>query len=282
MRAREKTNDKTQMSKEYSMGLSMRRFFVEKIPSHGESLVIQGEEAGHISRVLRMRPGAHIVLLDAKGSRCVAAIEFAGRHEVHVRIHELLAPISPSPVEITLCQALLKARAMDWAIQKASELGAHEILPFSSERSVVRLERGNHAAKIRHWREIAIHASKQSNRGRPMEVGSPGTLAEVVERWQNEEALKLMLWEEESTQDLRELIRRTDPLEKVVGIVGPEGGFSAGEVEKARRKGFTSVSLGSRVLRAETAALTLVAILQYEWGDLSVDKRNPGIPSFFL
>ena len=217
-----------------------------------------------------MRRGAHILLVDAKGSRCVAAIEFAGRHEVHVRINEPLAPPSPSPIEITLCQALLKARAMDWVIQKASELGAHEILPFSSERTVVRVEPDKHAEKIKRWREIAINASKQSNRARPMDVGSPCTLTEVVERLQNKRALKLILWEDESTQDLRDLIRRTDPLEKVVGIVGPEGGFSAGEVEKVRRKGFCSVSLGSRVLRAETAALTLVGILQYEWGDLSL------------
>lgn len=247
----------------------MRRFFVEQIPSQGETLVIKGEEAGHISRVLRMRPGAQIVLLDAKGSRCVAAIEFAGRHEVCVRIHELLAPLSPSPVEITLCQALLKARAMDWVVQKTSELGAHEILPFSSERTVVRIGRDKHAAKIRHWREIAVNASKQSNRGRPMEVGSPCALEEVLELWQNQKVLKVILWEDESTQSLRELIRRTELAEKVVGIVGPEGGFSAGEVETARRKGFCSVSLGSRVLRAETAALALVAIFQYEWGDLS-------------
>jgi 16S rRNA (uracil1498-N3)-methyltransferase len=247
----------------------MRRFFVEQIPSKGESLVIKGEEAGHISRVLRMKPGAHILLLDARGSRCVAAIELAGRHEVHVRINEPVAPPSPSPIELTLCQALLKARAMDWVIQKASELGAHEIIPFSSERTVVRVARDKHAAKTRRWREIAVNASKQSNRGRPMEVGSPCALAEVVERWQSQRALKLILWEDESTRDLRDLIRQTDPLEKVVGIVGPEGGFSAGEVEKARRKGFRSVSLGSRILRAETAALALVAILQYEWGDLS-------------
>jgi 16S rRNA (uracil1498-N3)-methyltransferase len=235
-------------------------------------LVIKGAEAGHIHRVLRMGPGARILLMDAKGSRCEAVIESTGRREVHIRIEKKLTAPPPSPIGITLCQALLKASAMDFVIQKSSELGVNEILPFSSERTVVRVDHDKHAAKIGHWREIAINATKQSNRARPPKVMPPCTLFELVKQRQSENSLKLLLWEGENTKDLKGLLRESAPLQEVVGIVGPEGGFSAEEVKTIRQGGFSSVSLGRRILRAETAAITLVAILQYEWGDLSVKK----------
>ncbi|MBN2033504.1 MAG: 16S rRNA (uracil(1498)-N(3))-methyltransferase [Deltaproteobacteria bacterium] len=246
----------------------MRRFFVEQIPSQGKNLIINGAEAGHITRVLRMAPGAHILLMDERGALCEAVIVSAGRREVDVHILRALAPPLPSPIEITLCQALLKAAAMDFTIQKASELGAHKILPFSSQRTVVRLNRDGHAAKTRHWREIAVHASKQSGRTRPPVVNPPSSLADLAEQWKDEKALKLILWEDEHTQNFKDLLRGSDPWRKVVGIIGPEGGFSGDEVEKLRQAGFRSVTLGRRILRAETAALALLAILQYEWGDM--------------
>jgi 16S rRNA (uracil1498-N3)-methyltransferase len=240
-------------------------------------LSIKGAEARHINRVLRMAPGDMILLMDAKGSRCEAVIESACRHAVHVRIAKTLAPPIPSPIEITLCQALLKAKAMDFVIQKASELGVHEILPFASERTVVRTDPDKHAAKTGHWREIAVNASKQSNRHKPPEVRLPCSMPQLFERWRGKNALKLILWEDENARDLKSLLRGSVPLQKVVGIIGPEGGFSAEEVMSIRQGGFYSVSLGRRVLRAETAAISFVAILQYEWGDLSLQEWSNGV-----
>jgi 16S rRNA (uracil1498-N3)-methyltransferase len=248
----------------------MRRFFVEEIPSPGETLVIKGSEARHIIRVLRMRVGDSLILMDRKGARFQSRIESVRGQEVSVLLEQSIPAPSESPAEIILCQALLKARAMDFVIEKASELGVHQILPFASQRTVVRADHDQPSTRIRHWREIAVNASKQSNRARPPEVALPCALPALIEQWQDERALKVILWEDEKSQDLKALLRGSAPLKTIVGIIGPEGGFSVEEVDRVRQGGFSSVSLGHRVLRAETAAITFLSILQYEWGDLSL------------
>jgi 16S rRNA (uracil1498-N3)-methyltransferase len=253
------------------MGYSMRRFFVEQIPIplQDQSLVIKGAEAGHINRVLRMGPGVRVLLMDAEGFRCEAVIESADRHEVHLRIERTLAPPQPSPIEITLCQALLKSQSMDFVIQKTSELGVHHVQPFYSERTVVKIQRERVHARLKRWQGIAVSAAKQADRLRPAEVHEPRSFAEVVNLAQTTGVLKIILHEKEG-RDLKSLLRSTPEANRITGMVGPEGGFPPDEVKAAREAGFLPIYLGRRILRAETAALTLVAILQYEWGDLSL------------
>ncbi len=223
-----------------------------------------------MTRVLRMGRGDRFILMDGKGARFQAIIVSAGPREVLVTLEKALTQPAPSPVEITLCQALLKSRAMDYVIEKTSELGVNRIFPFSSERTVIRLNREKSANKRRHWREIAQGAAKQSNRSAPAEIGPLSSFGELVAKCPQENALKVILWEEEGARDLKGLLKASPPLKKFIGMVGPEGGFSQEEVRAAKEAGFTSVSLGQRVLRAETAAITMVAVVQYEWGDLSL------------
>jgi 16S rRNA (uracil1498-N3)-methyltransferase len=224
-----------------------------------------------------MRVGDRLVLMDRKGARFQSRIESVQSQEVTVLLEKALPAPAESPVEIILCQALLKARAMDFVIQKASELGVHRILPFASERTIVQAAGDKHFTRIRHWREIAVNASKQSNRHKPPDVALPSSLPELIRRWKDERAFKIILWEDEKSQDMKALLRGTAPLKTIVGMIGPEGGFSADEVDSVIHGGFSSVSLGHRVLRAETAAISLVTILQYEWGDLSLKNGNNGI-----
>lgn len=247
----------------------MRRFVVEHIPPRGESLIIRGAEARHIRRVLRLGPGARILLMDGRGFRCEALIESADRHEVHVRAEKILTPPIPSPIEITICQALLKSQSMDFVIQKTSELGVHAVQPFCSGRTVVKMERGRAHARLKRWRDIAVSAAKQSDRDRPAEIREPLSFEDLVTLSRKADALKLVLYEEEEDRDLKGLLRSRPETKRIIGMVGPEGGFSPDEVRVAGESGFLAVSLGRRTLRAETAALTLVAIIQYEWGDLS-------------
>jgi len=246
----------------------MRRFFVEHLPSQGERLVIRGSEARHISKVLRMGQGDRLILMDRKGTRFQAVIASAGEKEVSVILEKALRQPPASPVEIILCQALLKMQGMDYVIQKASELGADSILPFSSERTVVGPGKDHGANKLRHWQEIARNAAKQADRARPADVGPLFTFGDLMARWKNDAGLKIILWEGEETRDLKTLLRSSGPAGRVVGVIGPEGGFSPQEIKIALEAGFLSASLGYRVLRSETAAVTLVAIIQYEWGDL--------------
>jgi 16S rRNA (uracil1498-N3)-methyltransferase len=250
----------------------MRRFFVEEIKAIDGCCAITGPEAKHITRVLRMGRGDRIILMDGKGTRFQAIIKSAGRHEVLVTLERPLPKPPPPPVEITLCQALLKSRTMDYMVEKTSELGVYRLFPFSSERTVISLEKERLANKIRHWKEIAQSAAKQSDRATPAEIGSLSSFGDLVAKWKREEAIKAILWEEEGSRDLKALLRTSLPVRKFIGMVGPEGGFAGKEIEVAREEGFTPVSLGYRVLRAETAAITMVAIVQYEWGDLSLNK----------
>jgi len=259
----------------------LRRFFVKEIEAGDGFCTITGSEAKHITKVLRMRRGDRFILMDGKGARFQAVIESAGRREVLVTLEKPLPQPARSPAEITLCQALLKSRAMDYIVEKTSELGVYRIFPFSSQRTVIRLDEAKFANKVKHWREIAHSAAKQSDRGTPAEIGPLFSFKDLIAKWEGKEALKVILWEEEDTKDLKGLLRKSILSGKFVGIVGPEGGFSREEIGVAREAGFRSVSLGYRVLRAETAAIAMVAIVQYEWGDLSLNHslRPPNSPS---
>jgi 16S rRNA (uracil1498-N3)-methyltransferase len=248
----------------------MRRFFLDEIMPCAGLLSIKGTEAKHIATVLRMGIGDRIVLIDSTGKRVQALIESACRHEVLVTLEKALPSPPTSPLRISLCQALLKSSAMDYLVHKTSELGVDQILPFHSARTLLKPSPHGSANKLRRWRDIAQSATKQSDRYKPAEIGPLLSFRELLERWAREDVKKFILWEDETARDLKSLLRLRPPPKQVVGMVGPEGGFSTQEIEAASEAGYISASLGHRVLRAETAAITLVALLQYEWGDLSI------------
>jgi 16S rRNA (uracil1498-N3)-methyltransferase len=252
----------------------MRRFFVEKIEPEQTSLSITEPESKHISKVLRMGPGDRFILMDGKGARFLALIESAGSHEVRVFLERPLPEPPPSPVEIILCQGLLKSRNMDYVFQKTSELGVDCVMPFSSERTIVTLKKDRLPGRMEHWREIARSSAKQSDRAMPARIENLLPLHGLMAKWKEEDALKVVLWEEEGSSDLKGLLREPSIHKKFIGMVGPEGGFSPREVEAAKGAGFVPASLGHRILRAETAAITVVAVVQYEWGDLSLFGRG--------
>ncbi len=252
----------------------MRRFFVEKIDAEQTSFSITGPEAKHISRVLRMGPGDRFILMDGGGARFLALIESAVSREVRVFLEKPLPEPPPSPVEIILCQGFLKSRKMDYVIQKTSELGVDCMSPFSSERTVVRLKKDTLPVRMKHWREIARSSAKQSDRAVPAQIEGLVPFNELVAKWKEEDSLKVILWEEEGSKDLKGLLRGSSIKKKFIGMVGPEGGFSRQEIEVAEDAGFIPASLGHRILRSETAAITIVALVQYEWGDLGLENSR--------
>jgi 16S rRNA (uracil1498-N3)-methyltransferase len=151
-------------------------------------------------------------------------------------------------------------------------LGVDRIIPFSSERTVVRLKKERLPGRMKHWREIARSSAKQSDRAVPAQIEGLVPFNELVATWKEEDALKVVLWEEEGSKDLKGFLRKSSNQKKFIGMVGPEGGFSRQEVEAAKDAGFVPASLGHRILRSETAAITVVAVVQYEWGDLSLEN----------
>jgi len=247
----------------------MRRFFVEQLRIAERRVKIRGGEARHILKVLRMREGDPVVLVGADGLRVRGRIEATGKGVVSVLIEEELSSIAPPPVRIVLGQALLKSTAMDLVIQKTSELGLSLLIPFTSERTVVKWEEEKATRKLKHWEGIARASVKQSDRSKPLEIQRPLPFSELITRGWSEDAVKIILWEAERAQDLRGLLKGKEMCDEVVGLVGPEGGFSEREITEAKDRGFEPVSLGPRILRAETASIVLVALLQYELGDMS-------------
>lgn len=247
----------------------MRRFFIDEILKSQGLFAITGAEAKHIAKVLRMGPGERIVLLDRAGKRFQALIEKVDRRQVLVTLERPLPAPACSPVHITLCQALLKSHAMDLVVEKTSELGVDRVLPYLAERTVVKVDPDKGHDKGRRWQEIAQSAAKQSDRPKPAEILSLCTFKQLLTLLREEPVLKILLWEQEATRSLRDLLRSGSPASRVVAMVGPEGGFTGREVMEAREAGFVSVSMGGRILRAETASISLVTLLQYEWGDLN-------------
>lgn len=249
----------------------LRRFFVKEIVAEDGSCIITGSEARHIAKALRMGRGDRIILLDNQGARYQSIIESVNPRGVRVKLESRLPSPSPPPIRITLCQALLKSRAMDQVIEKASELGVHSIHPFASERTVVKLDGQRAKDRVRRWQDISYSATTQSDGRAPAEIGTLRFFSDLTTRYQKENALKVIFWEDEEGKDFKGLLRESSPMTEVIGMVGPEGGFTQKEIRVAEQAGFTPVSLGQRVLRAETAAITMTAIIQYEWGDLSIN-----------
>jgi 16S rRNA (uracil1498-N3)-methyltransferase len=169
-------------------------------------------------------------------------------------------------LEIILLQALPEKERMEMIIQKATELGVSAILPFESERSISLKEREAKQKKAHRWQDIAVKAVQQSRRAGVPYVGECRPFRQALEDCR-EDGLKILLWEKEG-RNLKSVLRQ-HLTQKIYAMVGPEGGFTEAEVKLAKDKGLIPVKLGQRILRTETAAITLVGILQYELGDLS-------------
>ena len=248
----------------------MRRFFVEKIVLGTDVLSITGKEARHISNVLRMKKGQTLILMDGKGKLFEAIIKTLNYKEVKVKINKSISPPPPSPIEISLAQALIKSHPMDYLIQKVTELGISSIHPFYSERTVIKLKSSHLINKMDHWVEIMKSACKQCGRSTLPALNPPLPFEEIIKNALDKKTLKILLWEDEDKIDLKRFLRSMSSTNHIFVIVGPEGGFTLNEINLAKDAGFHIVSLGNKILRAETAAVSLLSIIQYEWGDLNL------------
>ena len=219
----------------------------------------------HIQRVLRLKAGDPLTIFDGSGTEYEGTIMELRPTAACILIHRSSSPQRDSPLEITLAQSLLKGEKMDYLIQKATELGATEIIPFFSSRSIPLLEKKQGMTRHLRWERIAVEASKQCGRGFLPKVWPIQDYPKILDL-APQVSLKLILWERKGL-GLKEVLRRSKG-RSIFFVVGPEGGFSDGEVEEAKEKGFSPIHLGERILRAETTSLSLLSILQYEWGDI--------------
>ena len=245
----------------------MPRFFLPQVNIHDGRGVVHGQELTHLMKVLRLRAGDFVTVCDNTGWEHEAIIETLTSERGELKIVESHPSDREPSIAINLAVGLTKGEKLDWVIEKATELGITTIIPFSSNYTVPKLDGDKIQKRSERWRKIAVSAAKQCGRGRIPEVHSLCSFENFVrESWP--ETLKLIFWENETDGSLREMFEKCRETKSVLVAVGPEGGFTRGEVELANAQGFQSVHMGRRILRAETAAIAALAVVQFLWGDL--------------
>lgn len=243
----------------------MRRLFYKGLLA--DTIKITGSDAHHLMHVMRAKAGQLVTVVDDNGQ--VAAMEMVAFSDsaVTLQLKEHLAADTESPLKIMLAQCLLKADKMDMVVQKAVELGAVGVIPISSQNCVARYDAKKGAARKDRWQKIADEAAKQCGRTALLKVRPIVTLRQFIADMQANDSSLVFFYENENEQSAKEYLRSLKA-KQIVLLVGPEGGFSLDEAKLIEEAGGKSVTLGPRILRAETAALTAIAVTQYENGDL--------------
>lgn len=271
----------------------MRRLFYKG--ALAETIAITGSDAHHLMHVMRARAGDEVVVVDDSGAVARMAMVGFSESAVTLELQERLAADTESPLELVIAQCLLKADKMDFVVQKAVELGATGVIPIASTNCVVRYDAKKAAARRDRWQKIADEAAKQCGRTALLTVepiamlkdfiaaqsgvsGADGstpatsepTGAEVSETDSDRPAL-IFCYENETNESIKTVLQslKSSGTRKIIVVIGPEGGFSLAEAEALVAAGAHSVTLGRRILRAETAAVAALTVVQYENGDLN-------------
>ena len=245
----------------------MHRFFVRPEDFSSGEVVLRGSDVSHIRTVLRLKPGDRIQVLDGLGSRYGVRLTEVRLKEVKGRVETKETVQTESPLNLRMGLPLLKGNKFDQILRKSVELGVRSVVSLRTDRCVVRVLRTEEDKKISRWEKIAKEAAKQSGR---TELTAVHPKMETVENFCRECQdfdVKLIFWEEEEILRLKDVPVENSP-RSIAFLTGPEGGFTGEEVASACRWGFQPVSLGPRILRAETAPVVVLSLLQNRWGDL--------------
>jgi 16S rRNA (uracil1498-N3)-methyltransferase len=246
----------------------MHRFYVAPDNWDSRAPVLRGSEAHHAANVLRMQPGDKLVLFNGKGRELTAEIANVGDDALQLRkLHE--AETAPLRCRIVLGQAIPKGKNMDLIVQKAVEIGAAEIAPIVSDRTIVQLDAENAAQKQSKWQQIAIEAAKQCGQNWLPHVHAPEKLAEFFSSLDQPFDLRLIGSLQSDAQHVKTILERFvreqgQRPHSVLMLVGPEGDFTPAELALARGNGCQPITLGPIILRVETAAIYCLSVLSHE------------------
>lgn len=241
----------------------MHHFFVE--PSDvGDSLIsIKGQDVNHIRNVLRMKIGEEILISDGTGKDYVCEVAELSDDIVTAKITDFLAEGRELKTELYLFQGLPKSDKMELIIQKAVELGVKAIIPVSTSRSIVKLDGKKEESKIKRWQAISESAAKQSKRGIIPEVKSIMSFKEAI-NYVNDFDVKIIPYENANNMaETKQIVSSIKEKMKVAIFIGPEGGFADSEIDYALEKDVKPISLGKRILRTETAGMTILSVIMF-------------------
>jgi len=255
----------------------MPRFFVSPKDIKGNEVLIRGGEAKHIVTVLRKMKGDEIDIFDGYGNEIRARIleidTSGGLPTIKANIITQKRRETEPKLKITLFQSIPKGNRIDFIIQKSTEIGVSEIVPITTERTIVKLDCKRIKERVLRWQKIAQEAAKQSRRSAIPKVGPVLDFSQALKEFsERKPQMGIIAWEMEEKNRLREVLRSSVGCGishfHLAVFIGPEGGFTPEEVEKAKRVGVVPVSLGSRILRTETAGLVVATAALYESSDL--------------
>jgi len=239
------------------------RIYTEQPLEPGGQIELDADAANHVGRVLRMTPEQALILFNGDGHDYNANLTEVAKKRVTVQVNESQTVKNESPLTVHLAQGISRGDKMDFTIQKSVELGVTEITPIFTERCGVKLKGERLKKKHHQWQRIAIAAAEQCGRATITKVHPPVDLNEFL--LQQTDELKLNLHPRASTT-IKTLV---EPKNGIRFIIGPEGGLDDNEIEQAANAGYQDIQLGPRVLRTETASLTLLSALQLQFGDLA-------------
>jgi len=236
------------------------RVFTDQPLTPGATLTLEEAPSRHLGKVLRMTPGRELVLFNGTGGEFAATIAEVGKKAVSVAVGAFDPEERESPLALELAIGVSRGDRMDWVLQKATELGVTRISPLFTERTEVKLKGDRLEKKIAHWRQVLVSACEQCQRNRLPDLAPPLALDD----WLGREApgRRFVLHHRDSRG-----LPAQEPLTRVSLLVGPEGGLSDEEIERARSAGCEPLTLGPRVLRTETAPVAAISLAQYLWGD---------------
>nr|CAA6830516.1 MAG: Ribosomal RNA small subunit methyltransferase E (EC [uncultured Thiotrichaceae bacterium] len=243
------------------------RFYLPQVLQTKQTLELPSELFRHAIQVLRMKTGESLIIFNGEGGEFHAQLTEVGKRKATADITGFDPANRESNLQLTLVQSIIKPDKMDMAIQKCVELGVTHIQPIISQRSVVRMGRDKLDKKCKHWQAVVISACEQSGRTRIPEILAPAGFTDWLETPLNNDETRMMLMPGDYPRihSLQDTITESPHISL---MIGPEGGFTDDEVELCLKKDIATVSLGPRILRAETAAITVVSLLQNHFGDL--------------
>lgn len=237
------------------------RFYCPQLGQPQTMMALPESVHRHAVQVLRLKAGAAVRLFDGQGRELEATLSLVERKRSEVQLERELDIQSESPLDITLLQGISRGERMDFAIQKAVELGVKTILPVATERCNVQLSKERAEKRLKHWQGVLTSACEQSGRAYMPELAPVTTLDEAMTATTDD--LKLVL-DPQAQQHFHNLPQP----QTLTLLIGPEGGLSDDEISQAQQAGFTAVQFGPRILRTETAAVASLAVVQTLWGDL--------------
>ena len=242
----------------------MKRVFLNQL--FADEMIISGQDAHHIINVLRYKIGDNLIVVDIEQNILETKIVEIGADFVKIKYMNKIDANTESPIEVVLAQCLPKADKMDFIVQKAVELGVNTIYPVISENCVVKYDASKKEAKQKKWQKIASEAAKQCGRTMIPDVESIITLKELLQSL-DKDTEAFFCYEQEKEGCFKELLQQSKAKRFFI-LIGPEGGFSPAEAHLCKQYKMKSVTLGPRILRAETAAVAAVSIVMYQNGDL--------------